>query len=125
MPSSLSAAYGNPAGPGPVRPDCPWPHLRSSQLGCTRQPEQLQELTGEDTGDYAGYLAAQRAASGFVDDTRALLSIPAQHDLARRIDAGYLARLLLDHRPTEDEAIETATDLAYRLPREAYARRTE
>ncbi|MFC8503833.1 glucuronate isomerase [Pedococcus sp. NPDC057267] len=62
--------------------------------------------------------------SGFVDDTRAFASIPARHDLARRIDAGYLARLVAEHRLGEDEAVETAVDLAYNLPRKAYARRT-
>ncbi|MDU0315032.1 glucuronate isomerase [Phycicoccus sp. M110.8] len=61
--------------------------------------------------------------SGFVDDTRAFASIPARHDLARRIDAGYLARLVAEHRLGEDEAVETAVDLAYNLPRKAYARR--
>jgi glucuronate isomerase len=61
--------------------------------------------------------------SGFVDDTRAFASIPARHDLARRIDAGYLARLVVEHRLREDEALETAVDLAYHLPRLAYARR--
>lgn len=59
--------------------------------------------------------------SGFVDDTRAFLSIPARHDLARRIDAGYLARLVVEHRLSEEEAVETAADLAYRLPQQAYA----
>ncbi|WP_219415063.1 glucuronate isomerase [Pseudonocardia nigra] len=61
--------------------------------------------------------------SGFVDDTRAFVSIPARHDLARRIDAGFLARLVAEHRLPMDEAVETAVDLAYRLPRESYARR--
>lgn len=42
--------------------------------------------------------------SGFVDDTRALCSIPARHDVARRIDAGVLARLVAEHRIDEDEA---------------------
>lgn len=60
--------------------------------------------------------------SGFVDDTRAFASIPARHDLSRRVDAGYLARLVCEHRMTEDEAAETAVDLAYELPRTAYAR---
>ncbi len=60
--------------------------------------------------------------TGFVDDTRAFCSIPARHDLARRIDAGFLARLVAEHRLDLDEAIETAVDLAYRIPREAYAR---
>ena len=60
--------------------------------------------------------------SGFVDDTRAFCSIPARHDLARRIDAGYLARLVAEHRLDLDEAVDTATDLTYRLPLAAYAR---
>lgn len=62
--------------------------------------------------------------SGFVDDTRAFASIPARHDLSRRIDAGYLAQLVAEHRLTADEAVETAVDLAVTLPRLAYARRT-
>ena len=60
--------------------------------------------------------------TGFVDDTRAFVSIPARHDLARRIDAGYLATLVAEHRLGMDEALETAVDLAYRLPRESYRR---
>ncbi|GAA1717518.1 glucuronate isomerase [Isoptericola hypogeus] len=60
--------------------------------------------------------------SGFVDDTRAYCSIPARHDLARRVDAGYLARLVVEHRLDLDEAVEVAIDLAYRLPQTAYAR---
>jgi len=69
--------------------------------------------------------------TGFVDDTRAFCSIPARHDLARRIDAGYLARLVAEHRLPLDEAVEVAVDLAYVLPKTAYAppthpnRRTE
>lgn len=59
--------------------------------------------------------------SGFVDDTRAFLSIPARHDLSRRIDAGFLARLVAEHRLSEDEAIQTAVDLAYDIPRQAYS----
>lgn len=58
--------------------------------------------------------------TGFVDDTRAFCSIPARHDLARRIDAGHLARLVAEHRLSADEAIETAIDLAYRLPKASY-----
>lgn len=61
--------------------------------------------------------------SGFVDDTRAFCSIPARHDLARRVDAGYLARLVAEHRLELDEAIDTAIDTAYRLPLAAYERR--
>jgi glucuronate isomerase len=58
--------------------------------------------------------------TGFVDDTRAFFSIPARHDLARRIDAGFLARLVAEHRLELDEAVETAVDLAYTLPKASY-----
>ncbi|HEY8563876.1 MAG TPA: glucuronate isomerase [Beijerinckiaceae bacterium] len=57
---------------------------------------------------------------GFNDDTRAYLSIPARHDVARRIDCTYLARLVAEHRLDEDEAADLAHDLAYRLAKEAY-----
>jgi glucuronate isomerase len=57
---------------------------------------------------------------GFNDDTRAFLSIPARHDVARRMDCGWLAQLVCDHRIEEDEAAELAYDLAYRLAKEAY-----
>ena len=60
--------------------------------------------------------------TGFVDDTRAFCSIPARHNLARRIDAGYLGGLVATHLLGLDEAIETGIDLAYRLPKSAYAR---
>ena len=57
---------------------------------------------------------------GFNDDTRAFLSIPARHDVARRIDCGFLAELVLDHRLEMDEAAELAVDLAYGLAKRAY-----
>jgi glucuronate isomerase len=57
---------------------------------------------------------------GFNDDTRAFLSIPARHDVARRTDCAYLARLVAEHRLEEDEALEVAYDLAYRLVKRAY-----
>jgi glucuronate isomerase len=57
---------------------------------------------------------------GFNDDTRAFLSIPARHDVARRIDCTVLARLVAEHRIDEDEAAEVAIDLAYHLPKRAY-----
>ncbi|WP_460494851.1 glucuronate isomerase [Dactylosporangium cerinum] len=62
--------------------------------------------------------------AGFVDDTRAFASIPARHDLARRIDAGHLAGLVAGGLLDLDEAVETAVDLAYTIPREVYARPT-
>jgi glucuronate isomerase len=61
--------------------------------------------------------------AGFVDDTRAFASIPARHDLARRIDAGYLAGLVAEHHLDLDEAVETAIDLAYTIPLALYRRR--
>jgi glucuronate isomerase len=58
--------------------------------------------------------------SGFIDDTRAFCSIPARHDMARRLDAGFLARLVAEHRLDEDEAVETAVDLVAGRPREVF-----
>jgi len=57
---------------------------------------------------------------GFNDDTRAFPSIPARHDIARRADCAFLARLTAEHRLQEDEAQEIAIDLAYQLPKKAY-----
>lgn len=57
---------------------------------------------------------------GFNDDTRAFLSIPARHDVARRIDCGFLAGLVAEHRMEEWEAAELATDLSYNLAKAAY-----
>ena len=57
---------------------------------------------------------------GFNDDTRAFLSIPARHDVARRIDCGYLAELVVEHRLDEEEAADLAVDLTYNLVRHAY-----
>ena len=57
---------------------------------------------------------------GFNDDTRAFLSIPARHDMSRRVDCAWLARLVAEHRLDLDEAYEVAQDLAYRLAKSAY-----
>jgi glucuronate isomerase len=58
--------------------------------------------------------------AGFNDDTRAFLSIPGRHDVARRTDAAYLATLVADHRLEEDEALQVARDLTGPLVRRAY-----
>lgn len=58
--------------------------------------------------------------SGFVDDTRAFCSIPARHDMSRRLDAGHLAQLVVEHRLDEDEATETIVDLTTTTPRKAF-----
>ncbi len=57
---------------------------------------------------------------GFNDDTRAFCSIPARHDVARRVDCGYLAGLVASGRLDRDEAPEVAHDLAYGLAKTAY-----
>nr|WP_205964453.1 glucuronate isomerase [Paraglaciecola marina] len=57
---------------------------------------------------------------GFNDDTRAFLSIPARHDLARRVDCNFLAELVAEHKITLSEAYELAVDLAYGLAKKAY-----
>ena len=57
---------------------------------------------------------------GFNDDTRAFLSIPARHDVARRVDAAFLARLIAEHRLDEDEGMELMHELTGGLVRRAY-----
>ncbi|HXM60664.1 MAG TPA: glucuronate isomerase [Terriglobales bacterium] len=57
---------------------------------------------------------------GFNDDTRAFLSIPARHDMARRVDCAFLAKLVAEHRMEKEEAREVAKDLAYTLVKKAY-----
>ncbi len=57
---------------------------------------------------------------GFNDDTRAFFSIPARHDVARRIDCGFLAELVAEHRIEDWEAAELAKALAYDLAKQAY-----
>jgi glucuronate isomerase len=57
---------------------------------------------------------------GFNDDTRAFLSIPARHDVARRVDCAFLGRLVAEHRLDEDEAFVVAKDLTVNLVRKAY-----
>jgi len=72
----------------------------------------FRELTTETAGFYN--------TVGFNDDTRAFLSIPARHDVARRIDCAYLAELVATSRLPLDEARTVAIDLTSRLPRRAY-----
>jgi glucuronate isomerase len=58
--------------------------------------------------------------TGFIDDTRAFFSIPARHDVARRIDARLLAELVSEHRMSKDDAIATIKDLTGRIARESF-----
>jgi glucuronate isomerase len=68
-------------------------------------PEAIRRFRA-DVMETAGF----SRTSGFVDDTRAFCSIPARHDLSRRIDAGILANLVAEHRLEEDEATEPAEE---------------
>jgi glucuronate isomerase len=54
--------------------------------------------------------------SGFIDDTRAYCSIPARHDMSRRLDAGYLASLVTTHQLSEDDALGVARRLVSDIP---------
>jgi glucuronate isomerase len=72
----------------------------------------FRQMTTETAGFYN--------TAGFNDDTRAFLSIPARHDVARRMDCGFLAELVADHRLEMEEAHELARALSYDLAKAAY-----
>ena len=72
----------------------------------------FREMTTETAGFYN--------TVGFNDDTRAFPSIPARHDVARRVDCAFLARLVAEHRLHIEEAHELARELAYALAKRAY-----
>ncbi|WP_426977071.1 glucuronate isomerase [Pseudarthrobacter sp. O4] len=59
-------------------------------------------------------------SSGFIDDTRAFCSIPARHDASRRIEAAFLARLVAEHRVSEDRAHEIIVDVVDSAPRRVF-----
>jgi len=85
----------------------PW-WFHDSPEGMLRFREQVTETAGFYN------------TAGFNDDTRAFLSIPARHDVARRVDSSFLAKLVVEHRLEEDEAMDVARDLAYTLVKKAY-----
>ncbi len=58
--------------------------------------------------------------SGFIDDTRAFCSIPARHDMSRRLDCVHLAELVVEHRLGEDEAVQVAHALVADNPRKVF-----
>ena len=78
-------------------------------------PEGMQRFREQAT-ETAGFYNTV----GFNDDTRAFLSIPARHDVARRMDCRFLAQLVAEHRLEEDEAFELVPELAYKLAKRAY-----
>jgi glucuronate isomerase len=78
-------------------------------------PEGMRRFR-EQTTETAGFYNTV----GFNDDTRAFLSIPARHDVARRVDCGFLAELVVEHRLEDWEAAELAHELTYGLVKQAY-----
>jgi glucuronate isomerase len=74
--------------------------------------QRFRAAVTETAGFYRG--------SGFIDDTRAFLSIPARHDMARRSDAAFLARLVREGRITRPQAERVAVDLVDAVPRKAF-----
>ncbi len=106
--TSLSRELAPLAGVYPaLRLGPPWWFLDSPH-GMTR----FRELTTETAGFYN--------TVGFNDDTRAFCSIPARHDMARRVDCAYLARLVRSGRLSEEEAHDLAGLLSYGLAKQAY-----
>ena len=91
----------------PLRLGAPWWFFDSFE-GMIRYRQAVTETAG-----FAN-------TAGFNDDTRALLSLPARHDMARRADCAYLAQLVADHRLELDEARETALLLAHGLAKKTY-----
>ena len=74
--------------------------------------QRFRSAVTETAGFYRG--------SGFIDDTRAFLSIPARHDTARRLDAAFLARLVREGRATTAQAERIIVDLVDSIPRKAF-----
>ncbi len=74
--------------------------------------QRFRSATVETAGYYRG--------SGFIDDTRAFLSIPARHDMARRSDASFLARLVVEGRVTLEQARKIMVDTVISIPAKAF-----
>jgi len=85
----------------------PW-WFHDSAEGMKRYREQVTETAGFYN------------SVGFNDDTRAFPSIPARHDVARRVDCAFLAELVATHRLHLSEAQELAVELTYTLAKKTY-----
>jgi len=90
-----------------VRLGPPW-WFHDSMEGMRRFREQTTETAGIWN------------TAGFNDDTRAFCSIPARHDLSRRMDANFLGGLVARHVIDMQDAAVMARALAYDLVRETY-----
>lgn len=93
-----------------------WPCLRLGPAWWFHDSAEGMRRFREMTTETAGFYNTV----GFNDDTRAFCSIPARHDVARRVDCSYLATLVATGRLAEDEAPEVARDLTYGLAKRAY-----
>jgi glucuronate isomerase len=80
-------------------------------------PDSIARFRSEVTESAGFYKTA-----GFVDDTRALCSIPARHDMSRRADASFLSRYVVEHRISETDAHTVMHDLVSVLPQRVFAR---
>jgi glucuronate isomerase len=90
-----------------VRLGPPW-WFHDSVNGMTRYLDQVMETAGLYN------------TTGFNDDTRAFASIPARHDVWRRVTSNWLAGLVVKGMVDQDEALEMAQDTSYRLAKKAY-----
>ena len=79
------------------------------------EPDAMLRFRAATTG-----FATLYKTSGFIDDTRAFCSIPARHGIARRCDSSFLARLVVEHRITMDDAVRISRDLVGPIPRRAF-----
>lgn len=76
------------------------------------QIESVRKSTTAHTGFYK--------TSGFIDDTRALCSIPSRHDMSRRVDCSVLAEMVAKHSISMDQAQLVAMDLVTKIPTETF-----
>jgi len=85
----------------------PW-WFHDSPNGMVRYLDQVMETAGLYN------------TAGFNDDTRAFCSIPARHDVWRRVTCNWLAGLVVRGQLDETDAAEMAVDCAYGLAKKAY-----
>ncbi|WP_427018528.1 glucuronate isomerase [Pseudarthrobacter sp. P1] len=78
-------------------------------------PDAMMRFRGAVT-ETAGF----SRSSGFIDDTRAFCSIPARHNTSRRVEASFLARLVAEHRVSEERARSIIVDIVDAAPRRAF-----
>lgn len=81
-------------------------------LDAPNAARRFREAVTDGAGFYRG--------SGFIDDTRAFLSIPTRHDMSRRVDSAFLAELVSQQRLTIAQAEQIAVDLVTEIPKRAF-----